>query len=306
MRILGSIGLIVALSACANAPVRTTAASALEATERPLPVWSVEGPSGRVSHVLGTLPLGVPLDEVLPPPYSRALDEARVLVVPFDWNADPEMGAPSMFIGPDDSLSSMLGEDLWARLLARLHPTSEGYLQHFSAAVVARMLTMREAYAPESEHGEPALSPEERAMPSIDIAVMDYAQAHGMAVVALESADEPLGAPPSELFLQYLRSALTSGPPERPTRREQTVTYLSGSQAELEQIAFDPVEIARSPELFEWTVYRRTEAWLDTLDAELVRGGAFVVVGLEHVMGERGLLRLLERRGYRATRLVAR
>jgi uncharacterized protein YbaP (TraB family) len=44
---------------------------------------------------------------------------------------------------------------------------------------------------------------------------------------------------------------------------------------------------------------------MEPIGRELAQGGAFVAVGLAHMLGERGLLALLERAGYRTERLYA-
>ena len=47
----------------------------------------------------------------------------------------------------------------------------------------------------------------------------------------------------------------------------------------------------------------RNRAWLDRLEAELARGGAFVAVGALHLPGADGLVALLRARGWTLTRL---
>jgi hypothetical protein len=42
---------------------------------------------------------------------------------------------------------------------------------------------------------------------------------------------------------------------------------------------------------------------VERLRPRLAEGGAFVAVGALHLPGEEGILRLLERQGYRVTRL---
>lgn len=318
MHIRGLLALAWALSACGSAPAPTLApapaavAAAVEAeAPRALPVWVVESPDGRVSHVLGTFHLGVRLAEVLPEPHIRALDEARVVMVEIDLTR-ADMGAIAAFtqLPPRQDLSEILGAELWPLLVARLGAVPEAALRRVAPWAVMAMLTAEEARALETERGSAQRdggSSQQQAS-SLDFTVMVRANDRRIPLVALETVQEQgamMNALPLESVVEYIRAALTGAPSEQPTIRALMDAYLRGDEAELESLVFDPDEIARSPAVFEALYYARNERWLERVAAELSQGDAFVAVGLAHVIGERGLLRLLEGRGYRVTRLFA-
>lgn len=312
--------MVVALSACgAPAQSRAPAAPAVATevvaapTGRGLPVWSVESPDGRVSHILGTFHLGVHLDEVLPPPHRAALEEARLLIVEVDMTElDPNAVLAASHLPPDEDLGEILGPELWGKLLARFGGSAHPALRRFSPWVVMTMLTALEAAQLEAERAQRSAEHAERSADAgastLDVTATERAHARGIPVVALETADEQLevmNAIPRDAVLEYIRAALTGAPSEQASLAELMDAYLRGDEAELERIVFDPDEIARSPEVFETLYYDRNDRWLPEVEAELARGGAFVAVGLGHVIGDRGLLRLLEARGYRVSRLFA-
>lgn len=323
MGIRGLLALAWALSACGGAPARTdvpvapvvAAEAAVADTGRPLPVWSVESPEGRVSHILGTFHLGVHLDEVLPPPHQEALERARVLLIEVDMTqVDPTAMLAGAQLPPDEDLSLILGADLWPKLVQRLHFVPESGLRRLGPWIAMSMLMAAEAAQLESARlesvrtGESAPSAEAAGPSTLDVTATERAHARGIPVMALETVDEQIAMMneiPREAVLEYIRAALTDAPSEQSSLAELMDAYLRGDQAELERIVFDPDEIARSPGVFEILFYRRNDRWLPKVEAELARGDAFVAVGLGHVIGERGLLRLLEARGYRVTRLFA-
>jgi uncharacterized protein YbaP (TraB family) len=47
----------------------------------------------------------------------------------------------------------------------------------------------------------------------------------------------------------------------------------------------------------------RNVTFANTAEAELQKGGVFMAVGASHIAGEAGMVALLQRRGYRVTRI---
>lgn len=308
--------LALALSACASAPAARPNAAPASATaapigeRRPLPLWSVESPDGRVSHVLGTFHAGVALGEVIPSEHLPALDGARVLIVEIDLaNGDASALLSQRLLPPERDLSTIISAELWPRLVDALASTMpEPVLRRLPPWIAMAGLMARDAARFQSERTG-ANETAERAAPSaLDAEVMAHARARGVVVSALETMEQQalmMDALPLPWVVSYIESALAGTEGESQPLRALMDAYVVGDEEQLEALVFDPEEIARSPEIFEALIYVRNERWVQPLESELARGGAFVAVGLAHVIGERGLLRLLEQRGYRATRLSA-
>jgi uncharacterized protein YbaP (TraB family) len=69
-------------------------------------------------------------------------------------------------------------------------------------------------------------------------------------------------------------------------------------------------EVARRPELKplkavfdQRLLYDRNPRMVERMQPQLQAGSAFIAVGALHLYGDKGLLRLLERAGYRVTRV---
>ncbi len=81
-----------------------------------------------------------------------------------------------------------------------------------------------------------------------------------------------------------------------------TRAYELGDLAAVEAYLFDPERLRAYPDFYEKVFYRRNQNWLPALERTLRRDDAFVAVGLGHLLGDRGLLALLKKRGWRVTR----
>jgi uncharacterized protein YbaP (TraB family) len=313
--------LVLALFGCGGAPPPPpprTQAPAPEAPpeveRRPILIWSVESPDGRVSYVLGTMHLGVHLADAVPAEHVRALNEARLVVAEMDL---PNFHSPAIAqhsqLPRGRDLRALLPRELWPRLVEAFAPSiPERALRRLRPWAVMAALMSREAAALQAERegdGDAAGRAPNAPPASLDIEVMWRAQGRDIAIQGLETVDEQaalMSSLPHDDVVDYIRHALIGGDTEQVTLRDLTDAYLRADVAALEAMVLDPDEIARSPAVYETLFYARNERWLVPLEPELARGGVFVAVGLGHLLGERGLLALLERRGYRVERLTAR
>jgi uncharacterized protein YbaP (TraB family) len=51
-------------------------------------------------------------------------------------------------------------------------------------------------------------------------------------------------------------------------------------------------------------VYARNASWIPKLEKMFEGGNVFVAVGADHLLGKRGVVALLEARGFKVTRVV--
>jgi uncharacterized protein YbaP (TraB family) len=116
------------------------------------------------------------------------------------------------------------------------------------------------------------------------------------------------------LDLRMLRATLTATTDRArlaaETRRD-LAEYCSGSddtpglddeaRADLLAAGYTAAEL---DELDERLVFARNEAWIPELDRLFATGDVVVVVGADHLTGERGVVRLLEARGYQVSRVA--
>jgi uncharacterized protein len=84
---------------------------------------------------------------------------------------------------------------------------------------------------------------------------------------------------------------------------EMVAAWRSGDIEALNRLLFKEAE--KHPDLLEIFLFRRNEAWMASLEEHLAGNQpTMVLVGAGHLGGERGLIELLKRRGYRVAPYV--
>jgi hypothetical protein len=79
--------------------------------------------------------------------------------------------------------------------------------------------------------------------------------------------------------------------------------YAAGDHAGLERVAFDPTY--NSPQQMELMLYARNAKWIPLADKLIAGEGAFVAVGVAHLVGPKSVIALLEEQGHRVRRIRA-
>lgn len=79
---------------------------------------------------------------------------------------------------------------------------------------------------------------------------------------------------------------------------EWAEAYRAGDVERLTELSFDLAAMAATPQYYEEIVFRRNEAWLPMIEEQVRGGGALIAVGFMHMPTDRGLVNLLEARGY--------
>ena len=265
----------------------------------------MRSPRGAASILVGSYHIGISFEQALPG-LGPALDVARVVVLEVD--ADPATLADdpaflALALLPDgEDLRRILPPELWPKLRERFAGVDDDALARLAPWVLASMLMVSDATGGAVAPAGDASDAEAPAM--LDEEVRARATARATPIRALETLAEQvdlLRSIPVASYVAYLRSALLAAGDSRRALGDTMDAYIRGDTVVLEERA--RAELV--PELHDAMVVDRNLAWLDRLVAELEPGGAFVVVGLLHVVGERGLLALLGERGYEVERLTS-
>ena len=250
-------------------------------------LWRVAGPNP--SYLLGTLPYGVSASRDVPGSVWARLDSARAVVVKTDtWNLDPVVMSRRARVPGTRTLRDQLSDAHWQRLRTLLAET----LPEPKLAYLQPWFVQRNVIA--------ALVPTPRPM---DVDIMIRAQLARKPLVPLERWQDQVDVIARVFTLEDLVATLDSIPEKR-RRLEATVrAYREGDLAAATRLIFDAEELRRNPRIAGLLLEERNRAWIQKLAPQLVEGGVFVALGLDHLLGRQGILNLLREQGFELTRV---
>ncbi len=265
-------------------------------------LWKVTGNgSQKPSYLFGThhiAPVAV-IDSV--PGLMDALNAVDELYGEVDMAmmSDPatQMKMAGKMMAPADStLSKVLtASDLEAidnLFKANGLPYTTTMLETMKPAAVANIITLVMA-----QKANPGFDPNAQ----LDMTMQTRAKAAGKPVKGLETVDSQLdilfGSPIAEQAKSLME---TVNDPDKSMKTAVAMTnaYLTGNLAELDRMMHDP-EIGMDSAEAEKLIYGRNAAWVEFLIGALPTASIIAVVGAGHLPGEKGLINLLRKAGYK-------
>lgn len=282
----------------------------LAAASEPHPVkhgegrlWRIERPGMPPSHIIGTIHISDPRVRDLPAPILEAFKGSQQAA--FELRFTPEerdamLAATSRSGGRCGcALAKQVDDETYRRVvaLAAEYGLPEKAVNRLHPFMLAYIFSM----SPE-EHRRQA---EGDLM--LDLWLIQWAYDLGMRVEGLETLEEHIGVialVPEQDHAAMLRELVDQLEAE-PDRFERLVEdYLAG---DLRRVFREvQAEIEREPAAREFMAAfldRRNHAMVERLIPLMQRGRTFAAVGALHLPGEEGMLSLLERRGFRVTRV---
>ena len=245
----------------------------------------------KVSHLLGTRHIGVSLDK-FPSVVGEAIDRAKLAV----FETPPEEDAP--FDPPKIHLREELGPELWMRYEKLVGTAAARALEH--AAPATAMLAVIGMY---EDIGAMLDQEIERRVVDAKIRTM-----------GLETHEFQLALIMKLLDLRMLRAVLkqTKDRGELIEESRKSLTkYCTGTdataglsdetRADLMAEGYSKHELDR---IEDELVYKRNYDWIPKLVELFETGDVFVAVGAGHLRGERGVVALLQKRGFKLTRIT--
>jgi uncharacterized protein YbaP (TraB family) len=273
------------------APSAPPADSAPEPTaqrvQEPL-LWEISSPKGK-SYLFGTMHLGVAADD-LPAVVWDKIREAKTFVMEADVT-DPAALTGMMQkaqLPADKSLETELGPELWPKTVAAAQ-LPESMLARFKPWFVVVTITAQ-------------LMPKTQPM---DSALQARAKEERDALAYLESWQEQVQMLEDGIGLDVLKDTVTRLDDEKKMAQSMHGAYVKGDAAALEKTAFDPAEMKRHPKLYDMLFFQRNDRWIPLLEKHMDAGTTFIAVGAAHLLGERGLVALLQKKGRTARRVTA-
>lgn len=246
--------------------------------------------AGKVSHVLGTRHVGVSLAK-FPRAVHDALDAARLVVFEVAPGDDATPASSPVHL-PDE-----VGPALWERYRALVGTDAARALERATPSTALLMMLV--------------IYEDIGAM--LDLEIQRKAIAARVPTRGLETAQFQ-NALLAKLFdARMLRASIESTTDRAEladVSRRDLAEYCAGTdetpgmdedlRRDLLGLGYTPAEL---DQIDEEMVFVRNRDWLPKLEPILKTGGAFIVVGADHLRGSRGVIALLAARGYKTTRV---
>lgn len=265
-------------------------------------LWQVTAPNGRSGHFLGTFHTTDPRVLKLPAPVTKAFGAARTLALEIVLTPQEQQAlAMAAMLTDGRSLDQIVGPDLYAQsaAAARAYGLPPPALRMLKPWGLMSLLA-----APPEEFARKS-----RGVQALDFYLQRMAQQQGKPVVALETVAEQIGlfdSFPEADQVAMLASTLAQHDEIRSLYEGMIVDYLARDIASIHALTtelsggIDPAVQAR---FVEQMIDRRNRVMVERAQPLLQQGGAFIAVGALHLPGKKGILRLLEQRGYRIARV---
>ena len=263
-------------------------------------LWKIEGGGAAPSYLFGTIHLRDTRVTTLPGPVAEAIDATRSLSIEVLLNAAAKvraMGRMMIIEGP--KLDEILGAALFARVVDAAAPygLNRNVVKHMQPWALWLLL---------------GLPPDEVKATSglpLDEALQVDAMRRGKPVYGLETIDEQLDSVAGfteHEHIALLASAVDDRPKVEAMIEQITRLYLARDIASIYDLMTAQswnIERAVIDSVMERLIDFRNLRMTERMIARLDEGAAFVAVGAMHLPGERGMLRLLEQRGYTVSRV---
>jgi len=272
-------------------------APAAERYERGL-LWRIEGKSAPASHVFGTIHLADPRVTALPTAVMNELNRARSLTIEVRLEPGTILVLAKRMIYDDGrDLHGVAGPELFAKAAAVTAGLGlpDPLLRMFKPWAVALLLS----------------APQQDPTGVLDIVLARAAAEQGKPVHQLESLEEQIAV--FEGMSEADQLALLGHAVENYERMPPLIArlveaYLARDLAGMwrisEESGGDGAEARRlRAEFGRRLLEERNKRMAERSEARLNEGGAFIAVGALHLYGGAGMLALLEKRGYRVTRV---
>lgn len=265
-------------------------------------LWQIEGAAEEPSFLFGTMHSADEEVTRLAPPVAEAFARARALALEVIMTTEAQIRmATAMALRDGRTLEQVLGPALFERALAAGRPYGLGpqQLRLFKPWAVMTLLSLPPSEVKRQAAGEAPL----------DQRLQALAQERGMDLHALEAIEDQIGM--LDDMAEDDQIAMLAAVVDQSAEVEALFEKMRGAYLDrrpgrifelmqAQQTGLDP-ELLRT--FNERLLDRRNARMVAAMEPLLDRGGAFIAVGALHLPGEEGILKHLEERGYRLTRL---
>lgn len=255
--------------------------------------WSIEK-GGKTSYLLGTMHIGIDAEQRLPKVVFDKLDAATTFAMETDTTDPAIAGLGKRKSG--GTLKNDLGPVYWKKLEAVVGANVAASINELKPMVAATLVSLR---------GLPATPP-------MDGVLHARATRQNKKVVFLEPASTQAAVLEKHMSVKALKIMLDD--PEKGIAQTKKLleAYLAGDDATFIKLSAEQREdalkngytAAEYDEFMEDINYKRNRSWIPIIEKINAEGPGFIAVGALHLIGEKSVLDLLAKQGYKVTRVT--
>lgn len=265
-------------------------------------LWQIDGAGPAPSYLFGTMHSADEEVTALAPPVLDAFAQADSLSLEVIMTPEAQMRlAAAMTLTDGRTLDQVVGPELFDRAVdaGRPYGFGQAQLRLFKPWAIMTLFSLPPSEVKRQAAGEKAL----------DHRLQALATERGMALHGLEKVEEQIS-----LFndmaeadqVAMLDATIAQSDQVEQTFEKMRGAYLAQEPARIFEL-MQAQQTGFDPELVETFTDRlldtRNSRMVERMQPRLAEGGAFIAVGALHLPGENGILKQLEDRGYRLTRL---
>lgn len=290
-----------AVTVLAVAALGLPAGGALAVGGHPLPLWKVSDGHGHHLYLVGSMHVLTKADYPLPEAFAAAFAKSDRLVEEINLTKVSPLKMRTALreiamLPKGKTLADAMGQQ-WEKTqkLARKAGIDLSRYKHYKPWLAAMRISMKRfikaGYLP---------------LLGLDFYFARQAQKRGMPIEGLETVREQLGffrAFKPATQRAFLLKTLEQLPKFKQSAKKLHAAWRTGNLEKLNAMANR--DFAGYPALRRALIYRRNRNWMPSLRRCLESGKTcFVVVGAAHMAGEKGLVALFEKAGYRVAQLT--
>ncbi|MDQ3341371.1 MAG: TraB/GumN family protein [Myxococcota bacterium] len=254
--------------------------------------WTIEK-DGKATYLLGTMHMGIEPETRLPQIVWDKLDAAKTFAMEADLS-DPKLGAT--MIRTSGSLEDDLGKEYWAKLEKALGPQMAAQMSQMTPMGAAAMMALKDL---------PKTAP-------MDGVLLGRAINQKKAIVYLEEGALQAQILAKHMGVKALKMMIDNYEKGAAQTKAMLDAYSAGDPDAILKITDDQkvdsmkhgFTKAEYDEQMEDILYKRNASWIEAIEKMHTEGNAFVAVGALHLIGPRSVLEMLEKKGYKVTRLT--
>jgi len=264
--------------------------------------YQIETPNGATGWLFGSLHLGRPEGQTLPPRLTQALAEAELLVLEIDLasTSEADLAAAMLELGTLEDglrLRDVISRETWTGVVTRAQETGSNLaaLDRLEPWVVSFFFTSQifQEAGLESGHGVErnvmAAKPAAKPVRGLETPRQQFAAFDGLSYALQE---------------RMLADAIAAPSEDGDGIGGLLEAWRRGDAEWLESILFEDLNDPEMAPFFESTYFRRNRHMARGIEDILGEQTAiFAIVGVGHLLGEEGIPTLLEQAGFRVERV---